>query len=67
VVAVHDALLAFEAIHPRAAKVVELKFFGGLENDKIAQMPGISLATAKLDWALARHWLHGELGGASIA
>lgn len=67
VVAVHDALLAFEAVDPRAAKVVELKFFGGLENDEIAQVLGISLATAKRDWALARAWLHRELGGESIA
>ena len=67
VVAVHDALLAFEAVDPRAAKVVELKFFGGLENDEIAQVLGISLATAKRDWALARAWLHRELGGTSIA
>ena len=65
--AVHDALLAFEAVDLRAAKVVELKFFGGLENDEIAQVLGISLATAKRDWALARGWLHRELGGASIA
>ena len=65
--AVHDALLAFEAVDLRAAKVVELKFFGGLENDEIAQVLGISLATAKREWALARAWLHRELGGASIA
>lgn len=37
VVAVHDALLAFEAVDPRAAKVVELKSFGGLEVEEIAQ------------------------------
>jgi RNA polymerase sigma factor (sigma-70 family) len=62
---VHEALLAFEAVDPRAAKVVEMKFFGGLENDEIAQVLGLSLATVKRDWALARAWLHRELGGAS--
>lgn len=61
VVAVHDALLSFEARDPRAAKVVELKFFGGLENEEVAQALGISLATVKRDWALARSWLHREL------
>ena len=62
VVRVHDALLAFEQVDPRAARVVELKFFGGLENDEIAELMGLSPATVKRDWALARAWLHRELG-----
>lgn len=62
VLRVHEALLAFEAVNPRAAKVVELKFFGGLENEEIAQVLGISAVTAKRDWAFARAWLHRELG-----
>lgn len=61
VVAVHEALLAFEAIDPRAAKVVELRFFGGLENEEVAEALGISLATVKRDWTLARAWLEREL------
>ena len=61
VVRVHEALLAFEPVDPRAAKVVELKFFGGLENEEIAEVLGLSLATVKRDWALARAWLHREL------
>ena len=61
VVAVHEALLAFEAIDPRAAKVVELRFFGGLENEEIAEAMGLSLATVKRDWTLARAWLHRAL------
>lgn len=63
VVRVHDALLAFEQVDPRAAKVVELRFFGGLENAEIAELMGLSLATVKRDWALARAWLHRELAG----
>lgn len=63
VVQVHDALLAFEAVDPRAAKVVELKFFGGLEIEEIAEVLGVSAPTVKRDWALARAWLHRELGG----
>ncbi len=66
VVAVHDALLAFETVDLRAAKVVELRFFGGLENEEVAQALDISLATVKRDWALARAWLHRELGGAGV-
>jgi len=61
VVKVHDALLAFEAVDPRAARVVELKFFGGLENEEIAELMEISLATVKRDWSLARAWLHRAL------
>ena len=66
-VAVHDALLAFEPIDARAAKVVELRFFGGLENEEIADALGVSLATVKRDWTLARAWLHRELGGGAIS
>ncbi len=62
VVAVHEALLAFEEVDARAAKVVELRFFGGMENEEVAQALGVSLATVKRDWALARAWLHRELG-----
>lgn len=60
-VAVHEALLAFEEVDKRAAKVVELRFFGGLENDEVAETLGVSLATVKRDWAVARAWLHREL------
>lgn len=62
VVALHDALLAFEAIDPRAAKVVELRYFGGLENDEVAAALDISPATVKRDWAVARAWLQRALG-----
>jgi RNA polymerase sigma factor (TIGR02999 family) len=54
-VAVHEALLAFEEVDKRAAKVVELRFFGGLENDEVALALDVSLATVKRDW------LHREL------
>ena len=65
IVAVHEALLAFEGVDARAAKVVELRFFGGLENDEVAETLGISLATVKRDWTLARAWLHRELASGS--
>jgi RNA polymerase sigma factor (TIGR02999 family) len=61
VVRVHEALLALEAFDARAAKVVEYKFFGGLEHEEIAQLLGLSVPTVKRDWALARAWLHREL------
>ena len=61
---VHEALLAFEAVDARAAKVVELRFFGGLELEEVAQALGISLATTKRDWSLARAWLRRSLSQA---
>ena len=62
-IAVHEALLAFELIDARAAKVVELRFFGGLEIEEIAELQGTSPATVKRDWTLARAWLRRELSG----
>lgn len=61
VLAVHEALLAFEAVDARAARVVELKFFGGMENSEIAEALSISVATVKREWNLARAWLLREL------
>jgi RNA polymerase sigma factor (TIGR02999 family) len=63
VVAVHEALLALEAQDARVARGVELRFFGGLQNEEIAEALGISLATVKRDWVFARAWLHRELTG----
>jgi RNA polymerase sigma factor (TIGR02999 family) len=60
-VAVHDALLAFESLDARAAKVVELRFFGGMENTEIAEALGISVPTVKREWGAARAWLMREL------
>lgn len=61
--AVHEALLDFEQVDPRAAQVVALRFFGGLEHEEIAELLAISLATVKRDWTLARAWLHRALSG----
>ena len=61
VVAIHEALEAFERVDMRAAQVVELKFFGGMENTEVAEALGISVATVKRDWGLARAWLLREL------
>ena len=61
VLAVHEALIAFEGVDARAASVVELKFFGGTENNEIAEALGISMATVKRDWRLARAWLLRQL------
>ena len=55
------ALTRLQGLHPRAAKVVELKYFGGLEIDQIAEALGSSSATVKRHWNFARAWLQREV------
>ena len=60
-----DALLRLHAIDARKARVVELKFFGGLTMDEIAEVMEISRATVEREWSFARAWLFNALGGTS--
>jgi RNA polymerase sigma factor (TIGR02999 family) len=50
-------------LDPRHARIVELRFFGGLSIEETAEVLEISPATVKRDWVLARAWLHRELLG----
>jgi RNA polymerase sigma factor (TIGR02999 family) len=56
-----EALSELGQMDPQQARVVELRFFGGLSIDETAEVMGISQATVKRDWATARAWLHREL------
>jgi RNA polymerase sigma factor (TIGR02999 family) len=56
-----DALNALAQMDPQQARVVELRFFGGLSIEETAQVVGISAATVKRDWTVAKAWLHREL------
>lgn len=56
-----EALHRLAVFAPRQAQVVELRFFGGLEEPEISLMLGICERTVKRDWQKARAWLHGEL------
>lgn len=56
-----DALTRLSGEHPRPARVVECRFFGGLSIDETAQALDVSPMTVKRDWALARTWLYREL------
>jgi RNA polymerase sigma-70 factor, ECF subfamily len=47
----------------RKARVVELRFFGGLTVEEVADVLGVSAGTVKRDWTLARAWLYRELAG----
>jgi RNA polymerase sigma factor (TIGR02999 family) len=57
-----EALTAFSQVAPRQAKVVELRYFGGLTDEEIAAAVNISLRTARRDWHFAKAWLLRELG-----
>jgi RNA polymerase sigma-70 factor, ECF subfamily len=60
-VAMDDALLALAEIDPRRSRVVELKFFGGLSVDEIAEVLQVSPQTVLRDWRLAKSWLAREM------
>lgn len=58
-----EALKTFEKIDARKCRIVELRFFGGLELEKIAEILEISISTVKRDWNLGRAWLFRYLYG----
>jgi RNA polymerase sigma factor (sigma-70 family) len=60
-VALDDAIKALSALAPRQSRVVELRFFGGLSNEEAAEALGVSPATVRHDWSLAKAWLYREL------
>ena len=61
ILAVDEALTAFSQLAPRQAKVVELRYFGGLSEDEIVAALDISPRTVRRDWDFARAWLKQEL------
>lgn len=61
ILALDDALTAFSQIAPRQAKVVELRYFGGLTEEEIVAALKISPRTVRRDWDLAKAWLLREL------
>ena len=61
IVALDEALERLAIVDPRQARIVELRFFGGLENGEIAEILDLSLATVKREWTFARAWLHRRL------
>ena len=61
---VHEALQRLATLDSRKAHVVELKYFGGLNHDEIAEVLKISAVTVRRDWVFAKAWLHNELHNA---
>jgi RNA polymerase sigma factor (TIGR02999 family) len=64
VLALHEALERLAALDPEQARLVELRYFGGLSIEETAETLGVSPATVKREWATARAWLRREIGGA---
>jgi RNA polymerase sigma factor (TIGR02999 family) len=60
--ALDDALESLAQLDPRRAKVIELRFFGGLSVEETADMLQVSPQTVMRDWRLAKVWLARELG-----
>lgn len=61
IIAVDEALDQFSVIDERAARIVELRYFGGLTVEQVASVLELSVATVKRDWAAAKAWLAREL------
>jgi RNA polymerase sigma factor (TIGR02999 family) len=61
IVELHEALEQLSALDSRKAQVVELKYFGGLNYEEIAEVLKISRITARRDWEFAKVWLYTEL------
>jgi RNA polymerase sigma factor (TIGR02999 family) len=59
--AIDEALGRLRELDERQAKVVECRFFGGMTEEETAEALGISLRTAKRDWAKAKSWLHKDI------
>ena len=65
IVDLHEALERLAALDSRKAQVVELKYFGGLNYDEMAEVLKISRVTVRRDWEFARLWLYTELRSAT--
>ena len=61
ILALDESLRALAEIDPRRARVVELRYFGGLSNEEIAEVLKVSPNTVTRDWNMARAWLYQEL------
>jgi RNA polymerase sigma factor (TIGR02999 family) len=60
-IALDDALRSLAAIDARQSRIVELRFFGGLDIEETAEVLQVSQATVKRDWRMAKAWLYQEM------
>ena len=61
ILTINEALGRLAEFDPRCCKVVEMRFFGGMTEDEVAEVLQIAPRTVKRDWTVAKAWLHGEL------
>jgi RNA polymerase sigma factor (sigma-70 family) len=57
----NDALEKLAALDARKARVVELKYFGGMKHEEIAEVMKVSEVTVQRDWTFSRAWLYAEM------
>jgi RNA polymerase sigma-70 factor (ECF subfamily) len=65
IVDLNEAMERLAGLDSRKARVVELKYFGGLNHDEIAEVMKVSPVTVRRDWVFAKAWLHNELHNAA--
>ena len=63
VILLDESLRELERLEPRAAKVVELRYFGGYTDKEVVEALGVSLATVRREWEFARSWLFDKMQG----
>jgi RNA polymerase sigma factor (TIGR02999 family) len=61
VIALDEALDRLARLDPRQSRLVEMRFFAGLDVEQLAEVMGVSPTTIKREWRSAKAWLHGEL------
>jgi RNA polymerase sigma-70 factor, ECF subfamily len=66
IIAVDRALQNLEQFDPDQARIVELRFFGGMTVEETAEVLGVSPATVKREWAVAKAWLYQNLTGRRV-
>lgn len=64
-IALDDALTKLESLDERQCRIVQMRYFGGLRHEEIAEVLGISVPTVKRDWSVARLWLRRALSGSN--
>jgi RNA polymerase sigma factor (sigma-70 family) len=65
VVALDDALQGLAKVDQRKCRIIELRYFGGLSIEEVAEVAGVSIATVRRDMRMAEAWLYREISRAS--
>jgi RNA polymerase sigma factor (TIGR02999 family) len=60
-IALDDALKELESVDEQQCRIVDLKYFGGLTNEEVAELLGVSVSTAKREWNVAKAWLSRQI------